>query len=562
MLSSFLVVNLLLTPLHFRAADVDERITASSNTGWPYLERLKSAVRSRTTACFPGTSPTLRVAWAEGIDKVVHVAACEAAIEAASKPTLYFAAAAASATAATATSGAAKGKGGKSSAAAPPASVAPSAASLLGIDPDVLLPSSVRISRNRRAAVAAVQAHEDLFDCAILPLVTQGSVAAMAGAWPLREWVSPQTHAEWVATTAWPRERAHSVLMLRVIELREFLDRVTACEDYVFSLFLGGGDAGCVGGGGLPSHLDIEVVLSRLPNCARLELCYGVLDRAVAPLSGFALPLEDDDEDGSSGRAGLASLVVPPDAVVAGMLPHDLLPLTRCLRATTSLTTLVLSRNNLDDALTAQLASALAINSTVCELNVSHNLIGSAGMEALARLFLHSYAGGRRCMITRLDVSHNAGDARAGAAFASALRACPTLQQLVLSRNALGDGGASAVLAAVAGHTGCKHLELAGCGLGAAAAATIAAALSVPGTALVTLDMSANATAWGSSSTDTSTAVAALCSAVIASQAAGVGATRLRMCNVRPAFEPAALHDALRANTLITSSSCGPLLLV
>ena len=522
---------------------MDERITASSDTGWPYLERLKAAVHVRSQACCSGDVPELRVAWAEGIDTNAHVAPCAAAIEAASKPKLDPAAAAAAAEAEAAAAAAAASKGGKggkgakgggAGAAVPPAG-APSAASLLGVDPDVLLPSSVRIARDRRAAVALAQARDDLFDCEVAPLTVLGSAAASAGAWPLREWVSPAQHAAWVTSTAWPRERSHSVLMLRAIELRELLDRVVACENDVFSLFLGGD------GGSLPSRIDLELVLSRLPNCTRLELRYGVLDRAVAPLAGYAIPLADE---GSGGADDVCALLAPPDAVVMGMLPHDMVPLARCLRATDALTTLVLARNCLDDALAVQLAGALASNATVCELDVSHNRIGSPGLEALARLFSHP-RGANRCVITSLNASHNAGNVRAGLAFAGALRAAPLLQRLSLSRNALGDEGAAAMLTAVAGHAGCEHLGLAGCGLAGAAAAAAAAALSASGTALITLDVSSNAGAWGSDA-----ALAAVSRAVADARASGCGATRLRVCDVRPAREPAALHEALRANAL------------
>ncbi len=467
------------------------------------MERLKaaSALKSKTFTRGPAGSG-LATAWV-GEDRAAHLAAAKSAADAEEK------AAAAAAEMARAT----------------------------GIDESLTQPPHVVVEQRARRALLAAVRRDDVFDAGV-------HEAALNEMGPLREWLSPAASAEWARTGALPAARGDSVLAKRARELQTLLDRVAACEDYVFSLSLvGGGYAG-----GLPSHLELDLILSRLPNVTRLEVMYGALDRDVAPVRGYAPPLREEDAAGGDAPSSPthSSSMAPPDAVVLGMLADDLPPLVRSLRALDSLTTLVLSHNGLGDDLGVALATKLIGCTSLTTLDVSHNALGDAALGALAALLRRqsnsaAAAGGGPALSTLL-VAGNSGGAAAGCALAAALADAPWLVHLDASLNQLGDVGGAALLRAAALHAGLERLALAGVGLGDESLAAAVALVSTPHSRLRALDVSVNA--WDAA------AVGRVADAIVRARETGVGATALAECDVRPAEEPRPMRTALRENKL------------
>jgi hypothetical protein len=423
--------------------EIDQRILASPDCGWPYLERLKAVARNAMPN-FEGGG----YAWA-AIDKKAHLAACEAAEAAAAK-----------AAAGEADKKEGEGEGAAGGIATPP--------SLLAV------PYSVAAAKAREDALLAAQRLEDACDCRVEGVA-------------LREFVSPDALATWKASSAWPpqAQRGDSVLTARARELQTLLDRVQSCEDHVFRLALRE----------FPSHLDLELVTSRLPNLTALEVCYATKRVGM--------------------RVDSASM-----RTASGMLPADAEAVARCLKAQDSiLTSLALPANAVDDGLLALLLQGLLANRTVTHLDLGHNLVTCAGAALLARL-LRSGAG--NCVLTSLRLADNRIAARGARELGAALRRPDAaLAHLDLRLNALTDAGGAALLDGVAEGGALRtltSLNLSNCALGPLSAAAFARVLAAPGCALVQADLSANAF----SDAD----AAAVGAAVAAAAAAGA----LRLC--------------------------------
>ncbi len=436
-----------------------------------------------------------------------------------------------------------------------PAAAAPAAAAAAaggeGPDFEALLASpAARAEAAARAALVVTYRRDDPVDCAV--------ELSGGGHWPLREWVPPVCAAAYDRGGFWPSARGPSVLSKRALELQALLDDVAACENEVFCLELVGEAGGC----GLPSHLNLELLLSRLPNLARLTLCYGALERGVAPVAGFEAPLLEEapgavTADGDAPTA-LSSAEPSSPGAVYGMLPPDITALCKCLGATSTLVHLSLARCAIDDAAVALLAAALTGNATLVSLDLSHNRVTGAGAATLAQLLLcGTGASGEGAAgaplsakrqgppLTALLLANNRCDARGAAALAAAVAAKAAFSQLSLRLNPIGDAGAAALLTAAAGHRWLAHLNLAGTALGEAAAAAAAAAVATPGTALRALDLSANKLSPG--------ALTALAEAAVAARASRTSA--LCELDVRPAEAPAALEKALRENAAEAAGS-------
>lgn len=266
----------------------------------------------------------------------------------------------------------------------------------------------------------------------------------------MREYVSPAALAEWKSSTAWPAVRGDSILTTRAKELQTLLDRIAACEDTVFRLVLRE----------VPSHLDLELITTRLPNLTALQITY-------APR-----------------RAGGKY-----DAASAAMRVSDVESLVRCLKTTDVLTTLALPANHIDDGLFALLMQGLLANKTVTSLDLSHNNISDVGAGLLAKMLRGGSAG---CVLTTLRFADNRIGPAGGQALAAALRTSSTLTRLDLRLNALGDAASAAILTSLVGNRGLLHLSLAANGLGSASAAALARLLASPACALLSLDVSSN----------------------------------------------------------------------
>ena len=432
------------------------------------------------------------------------------------------------------------------------------------------VPAATRAAELAARATLALLRRDDAVDS------TLGNPAMGAGSCPLREWLSPAAEAAWAQPPtqppvhAWPAERGLSVLVKRARELQTLMENITACKDYCMAL-----DLHCAGGGcGLPSHLDLELPLSHLPQLQRLKLSYGALDRSLAPLPGLAPPLPEEllpampDED--EPPAITPPLTLAPDAMVLGMQPSDLASLSRCLRHTDSLLVLDLQGNSLSDAMAPALCAALARNATLTTLNLSHNSLGGGAWAALARLLT---PGSSACPpITHLSLTNNAGDAAGAAALGAALGARGTLLHLDCSMNTLGDAGCAALLRAAAGHPCLEHLGLAYCGAGSASGAEVlrlvaggSSSSSSSSKGLVHLDVSGNvwgepvgevgqgsgeAPKGGAAAAAGAAAGAALVEQLGAALAARGADSRLQHLDVRPCADCPALSAALRDNRL------------
>jgi hypothetical protein len=389
--------------------DLDGRILSSPDCGWAHLEKLKALCKAN----LPNFET--QYAWAT-IDKNAHLAACAAAETAANAP--------------------------------PPPPAEGEAVSIQAPPSLLAVPYSIAAAKARDLALKAAQRAEDAFDCKV-----EG-----AG---LREFVEPEALANWKLTTAWPSHeiRGDSILTTRARELQTLLDRIQACEDHVFHLVIPE----------LPSHLDLELVTSRLPNLTSLELTY-------APKTlGMRL-------DSNSTKTLLKMQISDAEAI------------SKCLKTPdTILTSLTLPANSIDDALVAVLMQGLLANRTITHLDLSHNLIGDTGVGLIARMLR---AGASHCVLSSLRLADNHFGAKSAAALGNALaRPDSIMSHLDLRMNLIGDeGGQALILGLIDGlsSTTLISLNLSNCGIGPKTAEAFVKLISLPHCSLVQCDLSAN----------------------------------------------------------------------
>lgn len=399
--------------------ELDSRILSAGDCGWPHLERLKTLTKQNQSLYESS------VAWA-GIDKKEHLAACASAnkkyqdeLANANKP-----------------------PGPSEPAAAADPNVPPGPA--VPLPPSLLaIPYSVAAEKKRREELMHAQRAEDVFDCGV------------ESASSLREFVSPDQLAAWKASTAWPpaTQRGDSIIATRAKELQTMLDRVAACEDYVFRLVLRE----------LPSHLDLELITSRLPNLSALQLSY--------PPRHVGLAYDQRDQ---------------------GMRQADADAVVRCLKTTDILTSLSLPSNAIDDGILAILMQGLLANRTVTHLDLSHNGVGDMGCGLLCKMLL---GGSAACVITSVRLADNSIGPRGGEAIGAVLRRSDALVHVDLRLNQLGDVGGAAVMAGIAACNSrtLTSLSMANNNVGGQTAAAFAGVLASPSCALTSVDLAGNA---------------------------------------------------------------------
>lgn len=114
--------------------------------------------------------------------------------------------------------------------------------------------------------------------------------------------------------------------------------------------------------------------------------------------------------------------------------------LCSAVQACSKLTSLDIGKNDLRAASAASLASVLQACKRLEELDLRRNRLGDAGAKSLSA----AVAACSRLKLLVLDLSHNQlGDEGARALLASIARACPSLRDLHLTNNELGDAFAS-----------------------------------------------------------------------------------------------------------------------
>jgi len=340
------------------ALSSDADLLAATESGWPVLEHLKEAARASMA------SYAKSFAWASVADRAGGAVGGVVG--------------AGGAGAAGGAGGVAAGAGGVS---APGTAVAGSRG---GPRPNALvMPFSMAAEALRAEAAAVQQRTDDALD-------------GTATGEQLREYVSPADLEAWKRTGSWPAERGDSLLAIRYRELAQLLGRLVAAADYVYSLEVQQ----------MPSHLDVELILSRLPNLTSLQLSYG-----------------------------MRHLGMRYDRSLFGMRLTDADSLARCLRVTDALTSLALPCNMIDDNLVMVLMTGLLENRTLTALDLSHNSITAAGVQLLAKLLKAP------CVLTSLNLADNKADEKAAKHLAKALRTNDSLLELNLRLNDLGDEG-------------------------------------------------------------------------------------------------------------------------
>jgi Leucine Rich repeat len=124
------------------------------------------------------------------------------------------------------------------------------------------------------------------------------------------------------------------------------------------------------------------------------------------------------------------------------------------LANSTTVETLILTRNNFGDKGSAEIAVALTKNCFLASLSLDNNSIGDAGCSAIARALCRN----NRLMKFFLD-GNNIG-LEGATALAETLRVNDCLQLLGLGRNRIGSDGAMAFACALTGNTKLTRLDL------------------------------------------------------------------------------------------------------
>jgi len=398
--------------------DADMVLAQGPPTGWPHLERLKAlavaavAGMKKAHAWANVDVAELRAADVGGVSEGAAVTAKDIMTQLAAGTVVppvggsgagagggtggaAGGAAAPAAKPQSSSGGRGGGKGGKGAAAPPPEAPPPPSNPLMK-------PFPAAAGHILEVEGSHKQRREDVLD-------SRGTGAQ------LREYVTPEELDVWRKTAAWPAERRGSLLDIRHAELRHLLDQIAAVQDFVFSLRLDQ----------LPSHLDAELILSRLPNLTSLYMTYG-----------------------------MRHLGMRYDRSLFGMRISDADSLARCLRMTDSLTHLALPCNMIDDGTLVVLTAGLLENHTITHLDLSHNAITSHGVQVLAHMLRAP------SQLAALNLSDNKIDDAAGKPLGTALAGNDSLEELILRLNGMGDDGAKALLEGCVGNATLTTLSL------------------------------------------------------------------------------------------------------
>lgn len=197
----------------------------------------------------------------------------------------------------------------------------------------------------------------------------------------------------------------------------------------------------------LHSHISPALVLNMVPNLATLSIAYGT--RKVG--------------------TGLDWAAIP------GMNLTDAEHMARAVRASGSLTTLLLPGNAIGDELAAVLAPGLADNRTLTCLDLSHNHLSAKGAALLIDAVLGESASGS--VVVQLSLADNLLGPEAGSSLSRLLSTCESLERLDVGMNALGEA-APGVLEAATESCSLTHLRLASCSVGKEQSAAFGAALA------------------------------------------------------------------------------------
>ena len=236
----------------------------------------------------------------------------------------------------------------------------------------------------------------------------------------MKEFLTPLQLQIFSATGELPEEHQPCVLCRRALQLSWLVRHFEAGQDVVFSLNIGQ----CL------AHLDMEVMFAKLPNLTSLQLTYGVK------------------------QVGMRY-----DRALLGMKVFDAMGIAKCLKATSTLTSLALPCNVIDDDLLRLLVTGLLHNQTVTHLDLSHNKITEQGVRYLAKALSED------SVIMSLDLSDNHIGPDGGIYLSRAIQDGVSLMELHLRLNLLGDDGIMAIAEAAMVSESLTLLDLANNGL-------------------------------------------------------------------------------------------------
>eukprot|EP00607_Mallomonas_marina_P001219 CAMPEP_0182431364 /NCGR_PEP_ID=MMETSP1167-20130531/48595_1 /TAXON_ID=2988 /ORGANISM="Mallomonas Sp, Strain CCMP3275" /LENGTH=429 /DNA_ID=CAMNT_0024617625 /DNA_START=94 /DNA_END=1380 /DNA_ORIENTATION=+ len=178
--------------------------------------------------------------------------------------------------------------------------------------------------------------------------------------------------------------------------VNDLYEQLDSCMDYIFTITFKQ----------LPSHLDMSDICTSLPNLSKLDITYGV-----------------------------KKIGMHYERMLFGMKISDATSLARTFEHSTSLTTLLMTGNMIDDDLLRMLMTGLIKNNTITYLDISHNKITNHGARLLSKLM------GENCVISTLNLADNQIHTEGGRYLARGLRENESLLHLNLRLNRLGDEG-------------------------------------------------------------------------------------------------------------------------
>ena len=158
---------------------------------------------------------------------------------------------------------------------------------------------------------------------------------------------------------------------------------------------------------------------------------------------------------------------------------------SQALAVNTSVTILDLSHNSIGAKGATSFSQALALNTSLTTLDLTDNSIGAEGASSLSQALAVNTS------LTTLDLSRNSIGAEGTTSLSQALALNTFLTTLHLSLNSIGDVGATSLSQAVAVNTALTTLDLSRNSIGAEGATSLFQALAVIAS-LTTLDLSRN----------------------------------------------------------------------
>ena len=159
--------------------------------------------------------------------------------------------------------------------------------------------------------------------------------------------------------------------------------------------------------------------------------------------------------------------------------------LSEALRVNTSLTSLDLGRNSIGVEGASSLSEALRVNTSLTSLHLSDNSIGDEGASSLSEALRVNTS------LTSLDLGQNFIGAEGVSSLSEALRVNTSLTSLHLSDNSIGNEGASSLSEALRVNTSLTSLDLGQNSIGAKGVSSLSEALRV-NTSLTSLHLSNN----------------------------------------------------------------------